>query len=758
MPSIASYDQLRCLFNCNRFMCLREKQMDKSRLLTGRNLLWMMFATMASAAVIAGDAPVSFVTAPPATEVKVATEQTSFVHDMVLTATQSAPDIRVSTTDLTGPARVTPECKIGDQACSQPFTIAANALKTVRVTAKLETPGVYSMVVTAAGANFTQSFLLQVTRNAVPFPVELAASMAGASTRTARATLNVPLQETRGSGATLNTPTLTLLLRAPGKTTFESTAFKSALKLDDKALPTPWLLGKRAAPVLRLEVSELDEAGEYSGRLRLSHPDGAQTLDVPVLILSGKPWWQAALLIAIGAILSYALRAYLKTVRPRLQQQRAASVLAMDIERLRNDLNERFAPLQSAELTVVAALSDQLGAVAGQIELGESGKPQAVLDEVNAKLTLVRRWVNARRRAATLTALTVDLRNKLSQLGDQLGRRGTDVAALEISLKGVEDALDVASSNELQQRSEALAAAIAGSPDLDRQAQARLALDLQGALATLDAPDRLRRLEAIEDELVNAQIAGLAQRIRQTPEPPIGFDLDSWAALSKDALTQLDAAKSAAREARPALYRAVALDYLNKLHAGLVARVATQLRVVEAASLKEADKLAYAARAKATAGSLDTAAASLAAGKLDEAAAGLSKAGAATAALQLELTAAGLLNATDAGTAAAAPVPAGADLEAAVLSWLAGIGPRSPRLLGATPSGVKAQMVRLDLMVLVVALLVSILLGLKLLWVDNATWGSANDWVIALLWGLGLHQVANSSFEGIGGMLEKFAK
>jgi hypothetical protein len=103
-------------------------------------------------------------------------------------------------------------------------------------------------------------------------------------------------------------------------------------------------------------------------------------------------------------------------------------------------------------------------------------------------------------------------------------------------------------------------------------------------------------------------------------------------------------------------------------------------------------------------------------------------------------------------------VTVGADLVAAALGMFTGLDPRSRRLLALSPSGWSALIDRLDLLVLAVALAVSILLGLKLLWLDNPTWGSANDGVIALLWGLGLHQISNSAFEGIGGVMDKFAK
>jgi len=36
-------------------------------------------------------------------------------------------------------------------------------------------------------------------------------------------------------------------------------------------------------------------------------------------------------------------------------------------------------------------------------------------------------------------------------------------------------------------------------------------------------------------------------------------------------------------------------------------------------------------------------------------------------------------------------------------------------------------------------------LGVFLLWVGNLTWGNAKDLIAAVLWGLGLHQVAGNA-------------
>lgn len=48
-------------------------------------------------------------------------------------------------------------------------------------------------------------------------------------------------------------------------------------------------------------------------------------------------------------------------------------------------------------------------------------------------------------------------------------------------------------------------------------------------------------------------------------------------------------------------------------------------------------------------------------------------------------------------------------------------------------------------------------LGVLLIWAPNAGWGRPTDLVAALLWGMGLHTVGTSTFEGILGLRAKLS-
>ena len=76
----------------------------------------------------------------------------------------------------------------------------------------------------------------------------------------------------------------------------------------------------------------------------------------------------------------------------------------------------------------------------------------------------------------------------------------------------------------------------------------------------------------------------------------------------------------------------------------------------------------------------------------------------------------------------------------------------------ATIGKLSKEMKWFDFFFMIVVLCVSLLLGLKLLWVDDPTWGGAKAYLAALLWGLGLYQVSGAAFVGVSGLIEKWSK
>lgn len=64
----------------------------------------------------------------------------------------------------------------------------------------------------------------------------------------------------------------------------------------------------------------------------------------------------------------------------------------------------------------------------------------------------------------------------------------------------------------------------------------------------------------------------------------------------------------------------------------------------------------------------------------------------------------------------------------------------------------------LDKVLWLLLLAIAVATGLQLLWANDPTWGGWTACLTALLWGLGLHQVSGSAFEGTAGLLGRIAK
>jgi hypothetical protein len=76
--------------------------------------------------------------------------------------------------------------------------------------------------------------------------------------------------------------------------------------------------------------------------------------------------------------------------------------------------------------------------------------------------------------------------------------------------------------------------------------------------------------------------------------------------------------------------------------------------------------------------------------------------------------------------------------------WVEAAAPRPMRALQPVQQ-IENQIKARDRMITIVTGVIAVLLGVFLLWIDNMTWGSTKDMFVAILWGLGLHQIAGNA-------------
>jgi hypothetical protein len=731
--------------------------------MNGFTLLLVALAAAAEPSAETAGPAVRFITTPSAAQLATTLDHAALVQDVVIEATEAVSDVRIEATPLSGPQVVALSCTVAGNPCEQPFDIGAHGARTVRLSGHIELAGTYRSVVSLASSQTRQSMMLTVTRTTTPFPLELVDPIQAAGTSTAQITIEVPLQEKLGREASLNPPALILTRQDIGKSERRDAHYTAAVQIADRDIANPWRVTQRSAPTLQLKFNELDEAGDYVGRLRLTSPSTPERLDVLFRISVKDGWFIAAVLIALGALLSFALRMYLKDLRPRLLQQRTTAVLVGDLERLRNELQKELGQLQDTEKAVVDSLSSRLSWLSDQIELGPVPEAAQVLEEVDLKLSLVRRWINARRRAAALTAPPATISGALEAIAAFLSSKsaqGADEASKKIA--EAETAIRTALIDELNKRGEALSASIMQSGLLDDATRASFRDRLTTANALPDLDARREQLVQIEGDLILRFADALAIRIGEIRQAPRGFTTDTWRTLSDSVRIRLGAVKTAPAPTRATAYRNAYREYLSGVLAALEMAVKDIVELIEGKmqiDKRDADKrTACIADLKKKIALIQEL---LNADKLDD----VDK---AIRSLNEQLDglgkgdSAGWLGGPEelpqgqAAPAAAAP-PAPAAAPGASAFDIAGIALRHMRTGGFSPNRITRLIGALDLLVLAAGIIIGTASGVYLLWSGDPNWGTAQDKLVAVLWGLGLQRVSDTLFEGVGGITQKFA-
>src|SRR5262249_27878477 len=134
--------------------------------------------------------------------------------------------------------------------------------------------------------------------------------------------------------------------------------------------------------------------GEYEGTLRLIGKD-AQPVEQTFTMQVRESWGWAVVPIAVGVGLSFVIRKWAKSGRPRLIAQRRLAALRNDADRVAQQLNED-------ERSVLGALIKRLDRLDDDLAVGVPANADTVLDEIDRKLSLIPTWATIRRRIAAV--------------------------------------------------------------------------------------------------------------------------------------------------------------------------------------------------------------------------------------------------------------------------------------------------------------------------------------------------------------------
>lgn len=623
--------------------------------------------------------------------------------------------------------------------------ITLDAPRAFEVFASLPRAGVYTADIDLVYAGKRTTTRLTVTRTVAELKAPGVAVLGSRSARVEKwpgmgsVEISIALRDTEGADQILEAPSLSFLeLRGTGSDRFQKVGGTLSWVRGDLAL------SPNHDGTIVVSVGGLDQAGVYEGSARFGAP-GRKPLDVPFTVTVKESRWLAAILIAVGVLGSYGLRLYLGTFRKRLAVRR-------DILRVARDLDARAAgSADERDRSVLRALQRRLDELREDLDLDVDVDVSAALAVVSRKLPLLDAWREARARAAKLDPEAIRaLLPKLDAVAETISRVAATPEQVESAAK-ILDEIDLRSAERddltkaLQAFEREIDAVKGGSaPEIRRRADGEIAPLLRQVklLRDRDALDEARgRLD--HARLLHARLLVDEMRARLAGAMPRGFDDDTWAGLRARLAPLLDEAGAAETADAAALaYGSAVAEYLAAVRIALGHDCEVLDKALAASDAP--DKDAVAERIKRVRA------------RIEEPVASTRETAAVQVAAAAELTALEQVIFPRMAEHFAGAEPS---------AWSPGVVPAMIGASGArkteasaTPESVTARIRSYDGAVTACLLLVAVVTGLKLLWAGNDTWGGFESWLVAVLWGLGLHQVGSAPFEGILGLREKLAK
>jgi hypothetical protein len=678
-----------------------------------------------------------------------------FVQAFSITSLNRASTrLRVDVVPLVGPdgAVVDTHWSLNEQPPNAEIDLPGLGTITVVVSANLPLTGTYTGGLAMIYNNQRVPADLIVNRVRPMMPIDVAGlqTVAVDLGLLARGDVDVRfhLNETGGQTVTLSVPDLNSLLAA-GANQSSTQAKYDRVQVNDAtggALAAPFSIGPGDTQEVRLTIAGLQGAGEYNGTLRFTGPD-YQPIERSIKILAREGWFAVAFFIMLGILLSSGIRYVTKTAQPRLNKQRLIRQLLQKIEDVEQTTQDQIIPAEREMLNQFKTrLVRQFGLVGGD----QDKASDAVVQEIETKLPQWRRWVNLRRRIDVVqpSDLQTKLRQKLSPIGQQLLDPATTDQLNQIN--AALQQLDTDVTNEVKAALEKQIQELLA--EMERaQVPIEMATKLKGVKIPLTS-EELSEVQAIFEEArqayVNWLIADLDKKIKG--EPPEYVDVIAWKSLQSnanrllvDARNELPTQVDQARKS----YNAAITNYLQTLTSALQSRAEAMMKNLP--SLPESQAQSQQIDAMLT----------LITGVNQNLQPGTFDLVGARQDLEKALQIWGQIQARAKGGAGAlgfTTEPFLRDIAVifGVSSERSAGEAESTRIdeIGKLPSldRLNRQTLLLDAGLFFFTLVVAIVFGMKLLWIDSPTWGGWSAYLIAVLWGLGLHKVSEQAFDGLG--------
>ncbi|MET0624384.1 MAG: hypothetical protein ABW250_15490 [Pyrinomonadaceae bacterium] len=735
-------------------------------------LFWLaaLFGCHATARAQAVEGPpaLNIVGASAAEGIKLNRNGAGFSYLLTVEATKDAvPAVRIAVAPFLGPdgALVETGCEVNGKPCADgPVAVPALDSVQVKVTATLPLEGSYTSYISLIyGDKRWPPTTLSVTRTRATIPVEVLGVETVRDTPilwSGAKTVLVTLGGNPGAESySLQLPTpVALALEGPNNTKLQAPVGRVTVK-DDKGQEVSGEIKLKSGETRRyhMTIEGLSDAGQYTGTLRVAALD-ALPIGKPLTVVVKSSALCATLLIGVGVLVGSLLRRYGTRDRPRLLQQRRLLVLASEVSTLEREAGQ----LNDDEKGVLALIRRWIDDIYEDVQVGVAKDPDAAVELLDKKLTLIPLWVNARRRVEAVrpAELAEPFRAKLDSVRNFLREK----QPAQDALKQAREALDVLPAEITKAVKDDLSKRLKDfGEEVERFRQSAKAPNILDALRLKVEPAIARAAGDVSAERFDAARASfdeargeyarlLAEDLRASLDAapvPSGFDAAQWLALKSEVAARLDQVSSTSDpDAALAAYRAAYAGYLQKLAGALRGEVEERRAKLnsEADKFTAEDLKSYADDLDGIFRLLDGVARRLAAGELKEAASEYQLAKDALAGIDARLKAGGMSMSSASSSSPADALPAGAvPGPGGELPTVAVLG-REPRAR-PTVEALTRRLLQYDFAVTFAIFLVAVALGLYLLWINDPTWGGWGDGLTAVLWGLGLHRVADAPVE-----------
>ncbi|RKG83167.1 hypothetical protein D7W79_00555 [Corallococcus exercitus] len=684
--------------------------------------------------------------------------------------------------------------RVGTTEGAAEVPISVNQPVTVTLSADLPAPGEYQGRVVLLGDGAREVTPLAVRRVASAptvqfYPVAPARGWT-LGPFSGKATVRLTFRETAGVGGAVGPAAVVQLDRkaggaGDGAAPVQAQDAKWFFRGPDGQPQGPGKEGVLQMPaygtgLLSLDVDDLPESGEYTGTVRLLVPEGA-AVEQPFTVWVKTPAMFGAFLIFLGVATSAAVRFYVQRVRPRVNLRSRAEAARQKLQSL-----VPARPLER-EAAVAASLRRQVDALLADIQRPLSGLvvQDSVLALFEARLQLFSLWSVLLRQLEGLKGVALlDAERKLKAVETLLQNDQATAADFSeqaqmmrtLDLEAVARAVLESRLTELEQQSQTLASQRGDDP-VSRRLQGELPLYVLRARQQLPGPDletSRRLVETAREAFLEILLTDLEDALTAKALPG-GFTQEEWAALRLRVGEQLARARARMHasvdeaflyyQSAHALYLRELVDNLEEAMTQLQAQAGGDLNAQEAWRT-EVDARLAAARAHLDKGEANLAAPEYRAARDDFARHVVPLPPPVAMGGRLALESVPSAVTLDPFSQPAAPSPAPQPLPG---------GPASGNLSPLPPSSTKAStdvLVSLDwiplprsrdlwkveLAVLGMMSIIAVLLGLQVLDVFAPTWGGSGAWMTAFLWGFGLHQVGNATFDGLWGMVSRMEK